>query len=109
MALALFGVSGALANATGLIIGGVFGLIHQGGQMSGWRWFFRAIAMIRWVLKSTLSDLLVAFSLIPHGTWLQSRDVFLTRHLMSDRPRDGTINDFFVAQSYELIIASLSP
>lgn len=46
-ALALFGMSAALANATGLLIGGGFGSISSTGQMSGWRWFFRAIAAIR--------------------------------------------------------------
>jgi len=47
MALALFGLSGALANATGLLIGGVFGLISSEGQMSGWRWFFRWVCFMR--------------------------------------------------------------
>ncbi|KAK1922228.1 major facilitator superfamily domain-containing protein [Papiliotrema laurentii] len=46
MALGLFSLSAALANTTGLIIGGLFGLIDQTGQMAAWRWYFRAVAMI---------------------------------------------------------------
>ncbi|KAL7422343.1 hypothetical protein Q5752_002989 [Cryptotrichosporon argae] len=46
VALTLFGLSGALANVTGLVIGGFFGFITAGGQMSAWRWFFRMITIV---------------------------------------------------------------
>ncbi|KAK4686437.1 hypothetical protein P7C73_g3684, partial [Tremellales sp. Uapishka_1] len=45
-ALTLFGMSGALANVTGLVLGGFIGYIHNGGQMLAWRWFFRIIAIV---------------------------------------------------------------
>ncbi|WVN87505.1 uncharacterized protein L203_102687 [Cryptococcus depauperatus CBS 7841] len=46
VALTLFGLSGALANATGLIIAGLFGFITAGGQQADWRWFFRMMAIM---------------------------------------------------------------
>ncbi|ORY35678.1 major facilitator superfamily domain-containing protein [Naematelia encephala] len=46
VALTIFGLSGALANVTGLLIGGFFGFITAGGQMAGWRWFFRFITIV---------------------------------------------------------------
>lgn len=41
LALTIFGLSGAIANVTGLVIAGFFGFITANGQQAGWRWFFR--------------------------------------------------------------------
>jgi len=46
VALTLFGLSGALANVTGLVIAGFFGFITAGGQQAAWRWFFRMITIV---------------------------------------------------------------
>ncbi|OCF76458.1 efflux protein EncT [Kwoniella mangroviensis CBS 8886] len=46
VALTLFGLSGAIANVTGLVLAGFFGFITAGGQNSAWRWFFRMIAIV---------------------------------------------------------------
>ncbi|WWD19231.1 hypothetical protein CI109_103689 [Kwoniella shandongensis] len=46
VALTLFGLSGALANVTGLVLAGFFGFITAGGQQAAWRWFFRMITII---------------------------------------------------------------
>ena len=46
MALTLYGVSGAIANATGLLISGVIDLIPGEGQNVAWRWFFRIAALV---------------------------------------------------------------
>lgn len=40
-ALTIFGLSGAIANVTGLVIAGFFGFIAANDQQAGWRWFFR--------------------------------------------------------------------
>ncbi|GMK56273.1 hypothetical protein CspeluHIS016_0301130 [Cutaneotrichosporon spelunceum] len=45
-AFTLFGISGALANVTGVIIAGVIDLIPLHGQGASWRWFFRLVAII---------------------------------------------------------------
>jgi MFS family permease len=45
-AFTLFGMSGALANVTGVIIAGVIDLIPLHGQGASWRWFFRVVAVI---------------------------------------------------------------
>lgn len=45
-ALTLYGVSGAVATVTGLIISGVIDLIPGHGQMVAWRWFFRCAAAL---------------------------------------------------------------
>ncbi|KAL0244039.1 hypothetical protein I308_105302 [Cryptococcus tetragattii IND107] len=46
LALTIFGLSGAIANVTGLVIAGFFGFITANGQQAGWRWFFRMMAII---------------------------------------------------------------
>ncbi|WVQ79735.1 hypothetical protein IAT38_001835 [Cryptococcus sp. DSM 104549] len=46
VALTVFGLSGALANVTGLILAGFFGFITAGGQQAAWRWFFRMITIV---------------------------------------------------------------
>ena len=46
VALTIFGLSGALANVTGLVLAGFFGFITAGGQLAAWRWFFRSITII---------------------------------------------------------------
>lgn len=45
-AFIIFGMSGTIANVTGTLIAGVFQFITAGGQMAGWRWFFRLLALI---------------------------------------------------------------
>ncbi|WWC91453.1 uncharacterized protein L201_006399 [Kwoniella dendrophila CBS 6074] len=45
-ALTMFGLSGGIANATGLVIAGLFGFITAQNQHAAWRWFFRMIAVI---------------------------------------------------------------
>lgn len=46
IALSLFGLSGAIANAMGLLIGGAFGEITSSGQGADWRWFFRFVCFV---------------------------------------------------------------
>ncbi|WRT65217.1 uncharacterized protein IL334_002160 [Kwoniella shivajii] len=46
VALTIFGLSGAIANVTGLVLAGFFGFITAGGQQAAWRWFFRMIAIV---------------------------------------------------------------
>lgn len=46
IALSLFGLSGAIANAMGLLIGGAFGEIDSSGQGADWRWFFRFVCFV---------------------------------------------------------------
>ena len=46
MALMLFGLSGAIANITGLLFAGFFGFIHAHNQNSDWRWFYRMITIV---------------------------------------------------------------
>ncbi|WWC73342.1 uncharacterized protein I206_107309 [Kwoniella pini CBS 10737] len=59
VALTLFGLSGAIANGTGLIIAGLFGFITAGGQLAAWRFFFRMITAI------CIPFALIALILIP--------------------------------------------
>ncbi|WWC64283.1 uncharacterized protein I303_106893 [Kwoniella dejecticola CBS 10117] len=59
VALTLFGLSGAIANGTGLIIAGLFGFITAGGQLRDWRFFFRMITAI------CIPFALVALALVP--------------------------------------------
>ncbi|WOO85314.1 putative MFS-type transporterc [Vanrija pseudolonga] len=61
-AFTLYGISGAIANVTGIIIAGVINLIPGGGQMRSWRWFFRIVSMI--ILPIAASS----FYLIPAST-----------------------------------------
>ncbi|WVQ71636.1 hypothetical protein IAR50_001176 [Cryptococcus sp. DSM 104548] len=44
--LMMLGMFGSLSNSVGIILGGAFGSIPSGGQMAGWRWFFRFSAAI---------------------------------------------------------------
>lgn len=46
IALTIFGLSGAIANVTGLVIAGFFGFITANDQQAGWRWFFRMMAIV---------------------------------------------------------------
>ncbi|CED82297.1 Predicted transporter (major facilitator superfamily) [Phaffia rhodozyma] len=45
-AFTLYGMSGALANTTGIIIAGFVEYIPNGGQGEAWRWFFRILAIL---------------------------------------------------------------
>jgi MFS family permease len=45
-AFTLFGMSGVLANSTGIIIAGIFEFIPTHGQGAPWRWFFRMIFIV---------------------------------------------------------------
>lgn len=40
-AFTIYGLCGSLGASLGVPIGGLVELIRQGGQMSGWRWYFR--------------------------------------------------------------------
>ena len=42
----VIGIIASLSNALGLVLGGVFELIPGTGQMTAWRWYFRASAAI---------------------------------------------------------------
>ncbi len=39
-AITVFSLSGAVANAAGLVLAAFFGFIHEDGQMQAWRWYF---------------------------------------------------------------------
>ena len=45
-AFTVYSLSGSIAGASGVMFGGIVMLIPNGGQMSGWRWFFRIVAAI---------------------------------------------------------------
>ncbi|OCF32161.1 hypothetical protein I317_07114 [Kwoniella heveanensis CBS 569] len=45
-AFTVYSLSGSAAGALGVVFGGVMTLIPGGGQMAGWRWFFRITASI---------------------------------------------------------------
>lgn len=42
--MTIYGASGAVASATGLVISGFIGEIQGEGQGKAWRWFFRIAA-----------------------------------------------------------------
>jgi MFS family permease len=42
----VYGISGAIANSMGVILGGVVLLIPGSGQMTAWRWYFRIVGII---------------------------------------------------------------
>ncbi|KAK6909670.1 hypothetical protein I203_103691 [Kwoniella mangroviensis CBS 8507] len=60
-AFSVYGISGAIANAAGLILGGAVLMIPGHGQMIGWRWHFRIIAAL------ILPAALLAWYLIPNA------------------------------------------
>jgi len=45
-AFTVYSLSGSIAGAMGVLFGGLVTLIPNGGQMAGWRWFFRITAAI---------------------------------------------------------------
>jgi len=45
-AFTLYGMSGALANVSGIMVAGFMEYIPGGGQMAAWRWFFRLLAFL---------------------------------------------------------------
>jgi MFS family permease len=45
-AYTLYGMSGSIANVSGVILAGVISLIKMEGQGRSWRWFFRIVAAI---------------------------------------------------------------
>lgn len=45
-AFTIYGMAGALANVTGIIVAGFVEYIPNGGQMRAWRWFFRILAVV---------------------------------------------------------------
>ncbi|WWC60639.1 uncharacterized protein I303_103213 [Kwoniella dejecticola CBS 10117] len=45
-AFAVYGISGSIANCSGLILGGAVLMIPGHGQMIGWRWHFRIVAAL---------------------------------------------------------------
>ena len=55
-------MSGALGASFGVQIGGLVELIPYGGQMNGWRWYFRITTAVMYVDKTLLehsADLIV--------------------------------------------------
>lgn len=48
-AFTVYSLCGALGAAFGVPIGGLVELIPDGGQMLGWRWYFRITTVIMWV------------------------------------------------------------
>jgi MFS family permease len=49
-AFTVYSLSGALGASFGVQIGGLVELIPNGGQMSGWRWYFRITTAVMWVI-----------------------------------------------------------
>jgi MFS family permease len=45
-AFTIYGMSGAIANSTGIIVAGLVEFIPNKGQMVAWRWFFRILAAV---------------------------------------------------------------
>jgi MFS family permease len=45
LAYTLYTMTGSIANVSGTIIAGVFGIIQSHGQMASWRWFFRFVGV----------------------------------------------------------------
>ena len=45
-AFTIYGMAGALANVSGIIVAGFVEYIPNGGQMRAWRWFFRILAIV---------------------------------------------------------------
>lgn len=58
-AITVFSLSGAVANAAGLVLAAFFGFIHEDGQMQAWRWYFRFIALL------SMPFSLIAYRFIP--------------------------------------------
>lgn len=58
VAYTLYGMTGSIANVTGTLIAGVIALIPRdvSTQMVDWRWFFRLIALLAYVIKSCFAD-----------------------------------------------------
>ena len=48
-AFTIYSLSGALGASFGVQIGGLVELIPNGGQMSGWRWYFRITTAVMYV------------------------------------------------------------
>ncbi|RXK36502.1 hypothetical protein M231_06223 [Tremella mesenterica] len=45
-AIGVFALFGSVANASGLVLAGLFAFITTEGQMSAWRWFFRFVGIL---------------------------------------------------------------
>jgi len=61
-AFTVYSLSGALGASFGVQIGGLVELIPYGGQMNGWRWYFRittAVMHVYKALRRTAADLAV--------------------------------------------------
>ncbi|WVQ82157.1 hypothetical protein IAT38_004285 [Cryptococcus sp. DSM 104549] len=72
-ALTIFGISAAVANASGMIFAGLLGFSTTRGQQAAWRWLFRAITIV------IVPFAFAAFLAVPktsghHGPGLTSRD-----------------------------------
>ena len=48
-AFTVYSLSGSMAGACGVMFGGLVMLIPNGGQMMGWRWFFRITSLVVYV------------------------------------------------------------
>ncbi|GFZ51824.1 hypothetical protein JCM24511_09592 [Saitozyma sp. JCM 24511] len=65
-AITIFSLTGAIGNALGLIVGGVFGIDTAGGQMANWRWFFRFICALSLIVSVfSLPFALISWLLVP--------------------------------------------
>jgi MFS family permease len=53
-AFTVYSLSGALGASFGVQIGGLVELIPYGGQMSGWRWYFRITTAVMCVKQSVI-------------------------------------------------------
>ncbi|EIW68412.1 hypothetical protein TREMEDRAFT_32556 [Tremella mesenterica DSM 1558] len=99
IALTLFGLSGALANVTGLVLGGLFGFITAGGQMSAWRWFFRFITII--IVPFSFA----AFALVPKTRGDRAGEVTTSREKFR---RLDIVGSFAMLSSVILLILGLT-
>ncbi|WVQ82496.1 hypothetical protein IAT38_004625 [Cryptococcus sp. DSM 104549] len=69
-AFTLYGMAGVTAAITGNIVAGVLMLIKRGGQLAGWRWFFRLMTVM--IVPASLGSM----RLIPkvHGAQAEVKD-----------------------------------
>jgi len=61
-AFTVYSLSGALGASFGVQIGGLVELIPYGGQMNGWRWYFRITTAVMYVHKAMEENQLICQS-----------------------------------------------
>lgn len=99
LALTIFGVTGALANATGLIVAGFFGFITVTDQNASWRWYFRMVM----ILITPLA--LICTKAIPHTTGDMASAGLSTREKIK---RFDIIGTFLMLFAIILLIVGLT-